>query len=93
MTKVVYKYPLEFVAEQALTLPKDSVILSVKEQNGGAVLWAMVDTEAPSEKLGVRMVMTGVELSEDASEALGTFVDTVVLSYGGLVLHYFVRKI
>lgn len=90
--KVIYKYTLEFVKEQTLTLPKDSVILSIKEQAGAAVMWAMVDTEAHSEKVGVRMLMTGEEIGEP-TEALGTFVDTVVLSYAGVVMHYFVRKL
>jgi hypothetical protein len=49
--KKIFKYKLEAVDEQILELPRGSKILSVEEQNGDIVLYALVDSDAESSKL------------------------------------------
>ena len=43
--KRIYKYNLESTGKQTLTLPYNSQLLSVTEQYGNIVLYALVETD------------------------------------------------
>jgi len=49
MNKTIWKFTLDLVDEQQVSLPKDAEILSVQVQNGNICLWALVNPEAEKE--------------------------------------------
>lgn len=83
----VFKYPLIIANSQWLTLPSGSQILSVGEQVGQLVLWAMVDPENTNEPRKILVRGTGQPF--DGTE--GRFIDTVQAA-NGLVWHIFEGK-
>lgn len=46
--KTIYKYPLQVTDIQKILMPVYAQILSVQAQNNQLVLWAVVETEAPT---------------------------------------------
>lgn len=83
--KTVYKYPIEFPADEVvLDLPFDAVFVSIGVQNGGLFLWAMVDPEAAEAKYRLLVRGTGHPIDE-AADPLGSFM----LHGGALVFHVF----
>lgn len=79
----VYKYDLN--VNTALHLPNKAKVLCAKEQYGKVCLWAEVNPVAPLEPRHFRMYATGEPMTEENS----TFIDTVLLHGGGLVLHVY----
>lgn len=55
----IYKYPLEVAAMQTIPLPIGATILHFANQFETPVVWALVDTEAPTEYIVFHMVGTG----------------------------------
>ena len=45
----IYKYQLKITDNQVVEMPMKAKILSVGEQYGSLVLWAIVDIEQPTE--------------------------------------------
>ena len=81
----IYKYQLQ-VGKNTILLPEGSDILSVHEQNGKIMLWALIDTEAESmEGVKVNVFGTGEEIDDDD---LLIFIGTAHMS-SGLVWHVF----
>lgn len=83
--KTIYKYPLQLVDQQTLTLSLD-YLLDVKEQDGQLCLWAVVDTDLTPREVSIRIVGTGHPFP-DSDTCI--HINTVVMSYGGLVWHVF----
>lgn len=89
--KVIYKYELRMTARQRLILPGGSQILSVCEQHNKVVLYARVERNAVhDDKYSVLLQYTGdcAEYTVDH-----TFIGTVLLNEGALVLHIFAQLI
>lgn len=84
----VIEYSLDPCDVQSVSIPIGSKVLSVKEQNGGLVMWVLAEKEVPYTSVLVRMVETDRSVGglEDFS-----YLDTVVMSYGGFVWHVFVK--
>lgn len=69
--KIIYKYPLLLVAEQALYMPAGAEFLSVQKQSGTICLWAAVDPQLLTEEAVIRMCGTGYAKPE------GKYIGTV----------------
>lgn len=82
--KTIYKYQLESKSLNEIELPEHAEILSVQIQNDIPCLWAMVNTDYPIEKRGVRIFGTGEKINP--LEPL-IFIDT--FQFMGLVFHVF----
>lgn len=85
--KTIYKYPIGITDQQIIPMPAGANILTVQVQNGNPFIWAMVDTEAPTERVSIRVYGTGHSIGERSNlEYIGTFQSM----YGGnLVFHVF----
>jgi hypothetical protein len=80
-TRQVWKFPL---IDKGVVMPVGSQLLCVQMQNGIPCIWAIVDPEAPKEKVNIRVYGTGHEIPEDAGLGyLGTVQD------GPFVWHFF----
>ena len=83
--RAIWKYPLKITSEQAITMPIDSTILSVADQNGTLCLWACVNTqEVGVEERTIEIVGTGHPFeARNSLNHLGTVV------MGAFVWHVF----
>lgn len=86
--KVVYKYPLALTDHQVVRLPLKSTVLSVQEQNGSLVIWAVVDQSIPQTDYEFRIVGTGNPFPNDMLRGY-QFLGTVQESRRPLVWHVF----
>lgn len=79
----IFKYPLEFVAEQTIEMPENICVLALQTQRGQPCIWAMVD---PKEKLLPRKIImrgTGNEFRDLKPRYIGTVQE------GIFVWHFF----
>jgi len=85
----VYKYPLTWVTEQTVLLPKGAEVLTAMLQNDDLILWAMVDTDAPLTERYFQVYGTGHEIS-DAPDDMA-YISTVRMQTAGteLIWHIF----
>lgn len=91
MPLTIWKYPLA-VDASVLEMPMGAKVLSVGVQGAeDAVLWALVDPEAPKMKRRVRVYGTG-HLVENETGELFEFAGTFQLAALGLVFHVFVER-
>ena len=70
---VVWKYTLSHaqLAEPfELLLPREAVLLTVDDQHGSLVLWAVVDPDQPPERRRFLVVMTGQPFTLPAGHSL-----------------------
>lgn len=94
--KKIFKYPLEIEYEQGLakwnslmeiTMPQGAKTLSVGLQGGKAMMWALVDPNAPADKRSVAIVATGEDVPSWLSDK---FIGTLIFGVrGDIVLHVF----
>lgn len=85
MMKSIYKYPIEVVDEQEVSMPIGAKILCVQLQYGKPCLWVEVNLdEAVHEKRKVFVHGTGNRY-EEHQRYIGTFQ----LSNGNFVFHVF----
>lgn len=90
--KRIYKYELKIVDYQDLELPKNSKILSVKNQYENIVVYAIVDTEIKIYDLYHFVIKgTGHDLPEGLDDY--DFLGTVKLAKGELMFHIFYKKL
>lgn len=69
----IYKYVLNIVGWQPVSMPIGARVLSVGNQNGHLCMWAMVDPSKETELRGFFIIGTGNRITRD----LGQFVGTV----------------
>lgn len=87
--KTIYKYPIEVTDIQKIKLPFDSLIISVLNQNGKLVIYALVDTEEKdTEERTIRIFGTGNPC--DVEEFDYNFLGSVFM--GDLVWHIFAES-
>jgi len=82
----IYKFELDVIDNQIVSLPGGAQILSIQEQNGKPFMWAKVDNEAPYETRKFATVGTGNPIHFEKSSP---FVATYQLMEGALVFHVF----
>jgi len=90
----IFKYPLELTEEQTITLPEPAWILSVINQYGKLVLYAVAELKNNEINLltvhskTIKIVGTGEEFPDiDIYE----FINTVSMDDGRLIWHVFVK--
>lgn len=87
--KTIFKYQLEVLNQQILTLPLGAEILTVQVQHEVVCLWALVN---PKEKLEeerlIEMFGTGHSIEENKNWER-VYLSTIQLSQGKLVFHIF----
>ena len=64
----------KFAAASTVDMPRDAQILTLQEQGGLAMIWAIVDTDKPRETRTFRVVGTGEPLPRYATRH--TYVGT-----------------
>lgn len=87
MSKAIFKYPLAISDNQTLELPVGFTGLSVGEQNGQLVMWALIDKDQTRvETVNIRIYGTGhpIEIDTDQYKFLGT------VPMGPFVWHVFI---
>ena len=86
----VFKYTIPVEDYFSLDLPEGAKILTVQEQNGGAQVWALVNSDNPTETRNFRLAGTGhpIKESPDVLDYIGTFQ----LAGGSFIGHVFEIK-
>lgn len=93
--RTIWKFLLDLTDEQCIEVPGGARLLTVQIQPLGhlraetPVLWAIVDPDVPKVRGLIRMVGTGHPFP-DADR--WTYISTVQLDGGSLVLHIFVEE-
>lgn len=84
----IYKYTLELTDKQVLSLPQGAKLLSVEEQGGKIVLYALVN---PEEKIRAGFKIYVFETGHPLPEIIYSFdfLGTVKLQDGALMFHVF----
>jgi hypothetical protein len=75
MLRVIWKYPIDIVGEQKVTLRRGFTPLKVEVQDDQLFLWCLVDKHQPVKDYQVFVVGTGYEVSDTITEHM--FVNTV----------------
>lgn len=83
--KTIYKYSLEPLTKQFVSLPQKAKMLSVTEQKGKIVLYALVDTDEIPWPRKISIYGTGQFVDDETLHFLGT----VKLQGGEFMLHVF----
>ena len=85
MSRTIWKFPLDVLDEQIISMPRHAEILSVACQNDALVMWAKVDPENSLRQHKIHIRGTGHPLDEEE----GRFIGTVLMAGGSLVWHVF----
>jgi len=64
----IYKYRLPFMEQATVEMPYDAIIIRVDGLDGALWIWAIVNTEAPTEEREFRLFKTGAEMPKDILE-------------------------
>lgn len=80
-----WKYPLKVQAQQTISIPRNSTMLTVQVQGDTPCLWVQVDTDEPSDDVIIRTFGTGHEMPNDPGEYVSTYQELG----GSLVWHVF----
>jgi hypothetical protein len=86
--KAIWKYNIDISDVCHVAMQQGAEILSVQQQGGWIVMWAIVDTEKPIEKRTFLLYGTGHTIPE-IPDAGRKYIGTVQLRGGALVLHIF----
>lgn len=92
MMKTIWKYELKPQDRQKISVPLESKILSVKEQNEQIVAYFLVDDKQNTitESLEFAIVGTGNNAGEDIGDF--TFLGTIKMYNGSLMFHVFYKS-
>lgn len=86
-TQTIWKYTLDTVDYQELSMPAGAEILTVQVQNFQPCLWAKVDPHAALEMRGIITHGTGHPVNPEADRYIGTYQ----ISGGSFIFHVFER--
>lgn len=89
--KTIWKYPLSIMDSQVVVAPEGAEFLSVTEQAGSPMLYALVDPKAPMTSYEVQIRGTGHPVDEALLQG-HVFLGTVSTNNGLLVWHVFVER-
>lgn len=82
--KTIYKYEISKYGRREIRMPKGAKILSTQLQHGEPVIWALVDTSAPSVARNIDVHTTGSDVRDDDTSR---FIGTLLLDDGKYVIH------
>lgn len=87
MNLEIWKFPIPFNIPNPIpmSMPRDAQILHADVQNDEPMVWAMVDTKAPSVTHHVSMFGTGHNIRFDPGRHVGSFL----VEGGTYVFHVF----
>lgn len=85
MTTTVWKSELKLIGVQEISVPKGAEFLCAREQHGKLAVWYRCDPNKDKVIKQVNIIGTG----HDASPK-GTYIDTILVNQGYLVLHVFI---
>jgi len=85
--KTIWRYPLLITDRQVLKIPRSAQFLSVIQQNGTVMLYALVDTDSPEKEYEIFLRGTGGPIDEAYLRFID-FVGTVKMP-DGFVWHVF----
>ena len=85
--KTIWKFELETINEQKITIPTGAELLSVQTQYGAPCLWALVDTESINESRYFEILGTGHMM--DNIKYNRKYIGTYQLHQGSFVGHLF----
>ena len=71
--KIVWKFPLKPVKIQKITMPKNSIILTIQGQRQGLCLWMLVEDRKENEDRFFAIVETGKPVPDNMLRYIGTF--------------------
>lgn len=83
--RTVYKYSIPLTDHFSLSLPIDAQLLAVQTQYGMPQLWALVETDYPTEDRYFRLAGTGHTIEVECPDYVGTFQ----IQDGALIFHLF----
>lgn len=63
--RVIFKYQMPVLEEFTMTLPAGAEIIRIQDQGGLFWLWAVVNTDAPTEERRFRAFKTGAAIPDD----------------------------
>ena len=86
--KHIYKYTLPFGGSTTTITAPIEKILTIQNQFGNPVMWAIVDSKLDDKTITVIAIGTGWEIPEGIDKYLGTIQDS-----DGFVWHYFVYNL
>lgn len=98
MTNTIYRYRLNIIDEQTISMPTGAEILTVARREGAhrallgvgshepVEMWALVDPDAPMQERRIRIAGTGHPLADVDNLA---FLGSVQIAQGQLVFHVF----
>lgn len=86
MAKVIYKYPLETIDVQKISMPFDAEILTIQVQNKVPCIWALVNEYSIKEIRIFEIFGTGNPIPENVNRK---YIGTYQLNEGQLVFHCF----
>lgn len=86
MSRAIWKFPLKITDAQHITAPAGAKIIAVQMQGDTLCLWAIVNPDAPTKRIEIRVHGTGHPLPVDADY---DHIGTVQASGGALVWHVF----
>ena len=74
----IYKYNLNLVSNQMVSIPSKSEIMDIQMQNGIPVMWALVDIDSKNIDIKIKMYGTGQSLGDSLEdhEYLATVQDS-----------------
>jgi hypothetical protein len=90
MKRVIWKFPLETMTEQTISLPVGSKILTVQWQINQPCLWAEVDASPDTVRSDYHITMVGTG-HEFMLYPTSVYISTVILNGGSFVLHFYYR--
>ncbi|PHS13499.1 MAG: hypothetical protein COA78_07105 [Blastopirellula sp.] len=86
----IFKYGIEIVNHQILSMPEGAQILSVQEQMGQIQLWAIVEPNNALQEYALCIFGTGRQMPSDMSNFV--HIDTFQQAGGALVWHIFLEQ-
>lgn len=88
--KTIWKFPIEMVDEQIISMPDGTQILCVQVQKQRICLWGLIENHnTKDEKRTIRVIGTGhpIPTSEELS-----YIGTIQHLSGDLIFHVFEKK-
>ena len=82
---VIYKYQLDLAEKQTINMPTSAHVLSAQVQKRKVCIWAVVDPSSLEGETEIYMYGTGNTMESNRK----SFIGTVQLDEGDLVLHVF----
>ena len=87
MAHTIWKYPVPIEDRFTISMPTETEGLTVQAQHNKAVMWALVDPEAPLQERHFVLFGTGHPISDLVENLL--YIGTFQLAHGELVFHLF----